>query len=294
MGLQRDKVLDSCRMDSYIHGATAEAVAFIYQWCDDKPYIEAHTSGSTGKPKCIRLLKSDMRVSAESTNRFFNISRDSRLYCPLSADYIAGKMMIVRALVACASLWMEPPSNDIKLTDCDAVDLIAVVPSQVPSLLAHAGKKHIGNILVGGAQLSHKLAEEISAAKINAYVSYGMTETCSHVALRKVGDGEGEVYEGMSDISFAVDDRDCLVIKSDKRSFGELHTNDIVRLVDDRHFEWKGRYDNVINSGGIKVFPEEIEQLIREVIPADIEFYVTRGEDDKWGGDTRCCPFQEQ
>lgn len=277
MGLQRDKIPVN------LHNCTDEAIAFLTRWNDKCPYIEAHTSGSTGAPKNIRLLKSDMKASAESTNRFFNISRSSTLYCPLSADYIAGKMMIVRALVAGASLWMEEPSNQLQLTCSDDIDLIAVVPSQVPSLLRSYGQRKIGNILAGGAQLPRTMARSIISAGATAYVSYGMTETCSHVALRKVGAGGDEIYEAMPDITFATDERDCLIVKSAGRSFGELHTNDIVRLVDSRHFIWKGRYDNVINSGGIKIYPEEIEVMIQHVIPSGVEFYIARENDDKWG-----------
>lgn len=110
-----------------------------------------------------------------------------------------------------------------------------------------------------------------------------MTETCSHVALRKVDYSDSEIYEAMPDIYFSQDSRDCLVIHSETRSFKELHTNDIVDLIDNRHFSWKGRFDNVINSGGIKVFPEEIEQQIRAVIPDNLEYYIAKSNNEKWG-----------
>lgn len=266
-----------------IHYCTDQAERFIRQWYDDRPYIEAHTSGSTGVPKLIRLLKSDMMVSAECTDRFFNIGRRSVLYCPLSADYIAGKMMIVRALLSGADCWMDNPSNNPQLPDCENFDLIAVVPTQVKSLLGNKGSRKIGNLLIGGSALQGDIAAEVAKSRVNAYVSYGMTETCSHVALRKVSDEEDEVYEAMDDISFSTDGRGCLVIRSNKRSFGQLVTNDAVELLDCRHFQWLGRYDNVINSGGIKVFPEEIENQISCCIPSDIEYYITKTADPKWG-----------
>lgn len=277
MGYKCDKHIGN------IHYCTDEAERFIRQWYDDRTYIEAHTSGSTGSPKLIRLLKSDMMVSAECTNRFFNIGRRSILYCPLSADYIAGKMMIVRAILSGAELWMGEPSNNPQLPDSENFDLIALVPTQVKSLLGSKGSRKIGNLLIGGSALQEDIAAIVAKSRVDAYVSYGMTETCSHVALRKVSYEADEIYEAIDDISFSTDGRGCLVIRSDKRSFGQLVTNDVVELLDSRHFQWLGRYDNVINSGGIKVFPEEIETQIRGCIPSEIEYYITKTTDPKWG-----------
>lgn len=278
MELQPDNVLAN------IHNCTPEALDFIEKWFDESPYITARTSGSTGRPKPIRLLKSDMRVSAMNTNLFFRITEKSKLLCPLSADYIAGKMMIVRAIMAGAQLWMERPDNTPVHYDYGQIDLIAVVPSQVNHILSNPDI--FGNIkhtLIGGAQLSSDLSRRIVESGIQAYVSYGMTETCSHVALRKVEDSPEDIYEGMPDIYFSKDIRDCLIIRSGSRSFKELYTNDIVNLRDERHFSWKGRIDNVINSGGIKVYPEEIELQLHRIMPAGMEFYIARQNDEKWG-----------
>lgn len=265
-----------------LRNLTDAALDFLKEWFDGKPYITAHTSGSTGAPKEIQLLKSDMLISAGSTNRFFNITNESTLVCPLSANYIAGKMMIVRALVSGAMLYMEVPSNEPLKMDYGAIDLIALVPSQLPSILKREDLR-IKNILAGGAQLPDELAERVMECGINTFVSYGMTETCSHVALRCVGTGESEIYTAMPDISFEVDDRSCLVVKSEERSFKNIVTNDIVNLIDNCHFRWIGRYDNVINSGGIKVFPELIEKQIQSLIPDSIEYYVAKCNDKKWG-----------
>ena len=257
---------------------------FIGEWHDNKDYIIAHTSGPTGKPKEVRLLKSDMRCSARATNQFFNIGKNSRLMLCLSPDYIAGKMMIVRALEANAELIVESPSNH-PLSDYDGsrIDLIAVVPSQALFLANHVSLlNNVSSMIVGGGEIAPELWEKLAVLPYRIYSTYGMTETCSHVALAKIS-REKEPYKALPGVEFAVDDRDCLIIKAPKYSFGKLVTNDIVRLLSPLSFKWIGRYDNVINTGGIKVFPEEVEQKIAHIIPT--RFYIGSRKSEKWGNE---------
>lgn len=252
---------------------------FLEEWHSDSPTVVARTSGSTGTPKEIRLLKSDMEASARATNSFFGIGPDSELGLPLSVGYIAGKMMVVRSIVAGCRLRQFPVSN--KLGVDSPVDLLSVVPSQVPSLLAdRASAVNVANLLVGGAPLSPELERQIAVSGIQAYIGYGMTETCSHVALRRIGSTEA-AYRAMPGIRFSTDGRGCLVIYSDRFSWRTLTTNDVVDLTGPESFVWRGRADNVINSGGIKLHPEEIERRIGPFIGRP--FYVVGHPSAKWG-----------
>lgn len=252
---------------------------FIDEWHNNEPFITAHTSGSTGKPKEIRLLKTDMIQSARSTNRRFGITSSSRMLCPLSVNYIAGKMMMVRAMEAGCELIMEKPSNNAMVADYGAVDLMAVVPSQCLQLMKNpVAIKRLKNLIVGGASIPQDTESRLTQMPWQSFATYGMTETCSHVALRHCGESE---YEAMPGISFTTDSRDCLVINAPDFSFSQLTTNDIVRLADSSHFHWLGRYDNVINSGGIKLFPEEIEKKLHGALPEP--FYIHGIPDGKWG-----------
>lgn len=268
------------RLNVFGDGAK-EAEAFAQQWDDDSRFISAHTSGSTGKPKMIQLLKRDMIVSAEKTCQFFDIKSDSLLGLPLSVSYIAGKMMVVRALSAHADLWCGVPSiNPLSTYTSDRmINLLSVVPAQIPNLLESGKSKFVRHLLIGGAPLSHKTEKQIINAGISAYCSYGMTETCSHVALRKVGT---KYYVGLDGVTFSIDDRNCLIIKLNDFSINKIATNDVVRLIDERRFEWLGRYDNVINTGGIKIQAEEIERKIAQCLP-DNNYYITCRKSDKWG-----------
>lgn len=251
---------------------------FRSEWYSDSPYVIAHTSGSTGVPKEIRLLKSDMSQSARATNLRFGIGPDSVLAIPLSMDYIAGKMMAVRAFEARCSLEVLPVSNRLEISG--RVDLLAIVPSQVESLVADCSGADIRNVIIGGARLDEAHRDLLHRVPYACFCTYGMTETCSHVALADALDKEG-VYSAMPGITFTTDSRGCLCVHSDSMSIGSLQTNDVVQLLDESRFRWLGRADNVINSGGIKIMAEELEKLLGRVI--DVPFYIVAAADPKWG-----------
>lgn len=252
---------------------------FISEWQNDLPYVIAHTSGSTGTPKEIRLLKSDMRQSAKRTNHYFGIDNTSTLLLPLSPDYIAGKMMIVRAIEAnCKLIEIEPSNN---FTTNQYADLVAIVPSQIDALLSIQNVASLfRNVIIGGASINEKQRHALINAKVNAFSTYGMTETCSHIALSKINDSDG-IYHALPDVTFSIDDQNCLIIDIPYMSVKRLVTNDCVRLIDNQSFIWLGRRDNVINTGGIKVIAENLEQELRQYI--NCNFYIVGAPDDKWG-----------
>lgn len=256
----------------------AEIDSFLIEWNNPDPYVRAHTSGSTGKPKVILLLKSDMRHSARATNAFFGINSLSVLSTPLSAAYIAGKMMIVRALEAGCRLLPMPASLELRL-DGTPIDLLAIVPAQIPALLRDANIGSVKALLVGGAEIPPELKSLILKAGVKVFESYGMTETCSHVALRALGT---ESFEAMPGVSFKTGRNGNLLIEAAGYNWQELETRDVVKLLDSRHFIWRGRLDNVINSGGIKLYAEELE---KEYAPAmdGREYYVAPESHSVWG-----------
>lgn len=252
--------------------------AFYREWDSPEAYVRAHTSGSTGEPKPVLLLKEDMRVSARATNSFFGLGPGCVMALPLSLDYIAGKMMAVRARLAECRMLCMPVSNEVMPPE--PVDLLAVVPSQVSSLLRNGSYRLVRNLLIGGAALPQTTERALLEAGVEAFVGYGMTETCSHVALRRIG---SDVYTAMPGISFGTDRRGCLVIMSDKFSWRRLVTNDVVSLEEHGAFRWLGRADNVINSGGIKIHPERLEAEISGLLPGLAPFYVAGEADSTWG-----------
>lgn len=257
---------------------TPEAQSFLDEWNDDSLFVTARTSGSTGIPKEIRLLKKDMMASAAATCRFFNIQPKDRLLCPLSANYIAGKMMIVRAIVSGADLIFESPSRSPMQNDYGEIKLLPIVPAQLAGLDREKVNK-VRNLLIGGAPLSPSQEEYAATLPSDVYVSYGMTETCSHIALRKVG--EAPFYTALPGVTFETDSESCLKINAPDFSFGTLRTNDVVKIISSTSFQWLGRKDNVVISGGLKLHPEMIEQKIGAMITAP--YYLLGEEDEQWG-----------
>lgn len=242
---------------------------FLNQWWDESETITQYTSGSTGTPKAIELTKKAMTASARRTCRFFCITDFSRIGLCLSTDYIAGKMMVVRALFARADLVTAAPEGHPYRDFTGILDFVAMVPLQAENML-RAGKPEAmyRTILLGGADISPELEECIARQETAYYLGYGMTETCSHVALRRLGlkqeDSQGlqePRYEALPDVDLEIDGRGCLVIHDSATNSSALATNDMVELTESS-FVWKGRFDNVINSGGIKYSPEELEQQI--------------------------------
>lgn len=258
---------------------------FLCEWFNERPYVVGHTSGSTGMPKEIRLSKAGMRASARITNEFLGLGSRSVLLLCLSVSYIAGKMMVVRALEAGASLvTVAVCSRPLReLEEGRNIDLAAMVPMQVEESMKHPEEKArfggIRRLLIGGAAASPLLEKQLRDIPTVCYATYGMTETFSHVALRNMK--EETVYSALKGVTFAVDKRGCLVVEAPHLHAGRLVTNDLVRLDDNRHFEWLGRYDHVINSGGIKFFPEAIERKISFGLPR--RFFIASRPDERLG-----------
>jgi O-succinylbenzoic acid--CoA ligase len=247
---------------------------FLLDWLNNETYVFVHTSGSTGKPKQIVLEKSAMIASAKSTGTFFNLQpKNTALLC-LSADYIAGKMMLVRAIILGLHLdTTEPNSNPLQNKE---FDFVAMVPMQVANSLTHLHL--VKTLLIGGAKVSCQLAESILKTSCNTFESYGMTETISHIAIKQIGE---KWFTILPNVSISADDRNCLVIEAFQLSPDKIFTNDIVEILNETQFVLKGRIDNIINSGGVKIFPEEVEEKLAKYIPS--RFFIASLPDEKLG-----------
>ncbi len=259
--------------------ATAEspfeesAFSFIQHWSRGAEVFIQETSGSTGKPKSILITREQMAASARLTQKALQLkAAETALVC-LDTAYIAGKMMIVRAFENDMQIVIvEPSLNPFKNSVNDIiVDFAAFVPAQLSAIL-NSEEKHrlneIKNIIVGGAALPESLINMISAIDARVFATYGMTETISHIALRPInGANRSEYFTVLPGIRVNTDDRGCLQAEVPFLN-GQIITNDIVEMKSATEFRWIGRYDNVINSGGIKIIPEVLEGEIRKAFDA--------------------------
>ena len=251
-----------------------EIANFLLDWLNSESFIFVQTSGSTGKPKQIVIQKSAMIASAKATGLFFNLQpKNTALLC-LSANYIAGKMMLVRAITLGLNLdTIDPTSTPLS---SKKYNFIAMVPMQVEKSLS---KLHlVDKLLIGGTKVSYTLSESILKSNCNAFESYGMTETISHIAIKKIGELSFTV---LPNVIISVDERNCLVIEALELSKEKIITNDIVAIVNATQFILKGRIDNIINSGGIKIFPEEVEEILAKFI--SVPFFIASKPDEILG-----------
>lgn len=246
----------------------AALFSFLKEWFDESETISVKTSGSTGDPRPILLNKSAMRASANLTCDYFGLRPSDRALLCLSADYIAGKMMLVRAIERGLHLIAVSPQGCPLSSITETVQFAAMVPLQVQRCLDEQCLDRTEQLLIGGAAPSNQLLQSLQNSRTACYISYGMTETMSHVALRRLnGEGASLWYEGLNGIHFSLDRRGCLFIDAAPLGIENIQTNDLCALRDEHHFRWLGRVDFVINSGGIKIIPEQIELLLSSEVP---------------------------
>lgn len=253
---------------------------FLEEWRDRESSVKCQTSGSTGMPKTIELPKSEMRKSARRTISFFGLDGRSNLHSCISPEYIGGKMMAVRSEECGGRLTWEVPSNRPLINfSGNRIDLLAVVPTQMIDLLTRIDSlPEIGAIIIGGAPITSDLRRAISRSGLNAWETYGMTETASHIALRRVTETQIP-FLALEGIRINTTEDSRLVI--DLEGWQTVVTNDIAEITGEGSFLIKGRIDNVINSGGKKIHPEEIEEKLERFFGVPV--LITSRPDKKWG-----------
>ncbi len=257
---------------------------FLLDWLSEKDYIIVQTSGSTGKPKKIKVFKTHMINSAKATGKFFKAEEDTTALLCLPATYIAGKMMLVRAMVLGWKIDIIPPKTNPLDTIYKQYDFCAMVPLQLDNSLnrLHLIKK----LIVGGGAVSEHLKELVQGVKTKVFETYGMTETVSHIAAKRINPKKKEkkdahFFRALPNITLSIDERNCLVIRAPQLNTETIITNDVVELKTYKKFIWKGRFDNVINSGGVKLHPEEIETKLQLLIGH--RFFISSIPDNRLG-----------
>lgn len=258
---------------------------FIKEWFSHSKIVKIQSSGSTGIPKIFEVEKSKMLNSAEMTCNFLDLKEGNVALICLPIEYISGKMMVVRSILRRLKLKIVEPSTNPLQNINDEIDFCAMTPLQVENSL---DKLHlIKNLIIGGASVSETLKNKISQALKHSnsptqiFETYGMSETLSHIALRQIFPHQEDWFTVFEGVEISLDERDCLKIFAPKLNSEILQTNDLVEINNQNQFRFLGRLDNVINSGGAKIFPEELEKLVKQNIPNEAIFLGI--EDEKLG-----------
>lgn len=257
---------------------------FIDSWkYPEDGSVTVQTSGSTGAPKLISLPYSQLVRSARRTNSFFHVTKNSHLHCAVSFQYIGGKMMIVRSLISGAQLSFSEPSLCPSLPEGDfRIKLMSVVPAQMSFILNHLEKfKRVENFLIGGSNIDSRLWNKIVKSGINAWESYGMTETASHIAIRHIaGSSQSRPnFVPLKGIKLSLEPDGCLSITDRDIS---IKTNDIAEFGPKGGFKILGRKDDIIISGGLKLNPSELEEKLEKYIGDLCNFYLSSVPDEIW------------
>src|SRR5690554_246094 len=267
------------------------SLAFCNEWLNGKKSFTLKTSGSTGIPKSLAVSRSQMTSSARATGEFFQIQPLAVILCCLNTEMIAGKMMLVRAMEWDSHLHLvEPSSNPLAgFTKERSFDFTTMVPIQLETCLQYEQSlsvlQQIKNLLLGGAPLSEKLRQKAVALPGNLYQTYGMTETVSHIALADIKADGPLIYKTLPGVHIRQNSNLQLEIQAPMSNNTWIGTNDIVEIMPEG-FMWKGRADFVVNTGGIKVQPEEVEvqisELMHQLFPGQ-RYFIAGLPDEKLG-----------
>ncbi|AZB10013.1 long-chain fatty acid--CoA ligase [Chryseobacterium sp. G0162] len=247
---------------------------FLEEWASEGETVKVQTSGSTGVPKIFGIEKRKMMNSAVMTCNFLGLKDGNVALLCLPVEYISGKMMVVRSMERKLQLIVREPSLRPVENLNQEVDFCAMTPLQVENSL---DKLHlIKNLIIGGAAVSESLKNKILQMNLDRsnriFETYGMSETLSHIGLKQLMPEPEEYFTVFENVSISLDERGCLTIFAPDVNAEVLVTNDLVEIKNNRQFKFLGRIDNVINSGGAKIFPEALEALIKKEIPNEAVF----------------------
>lgn len=265
-------LLDHCAeqaLDPAVPPWRKEVLAFMSLFLDegDEAIIQL-SSGTTGDPKSYTLSREAMMNSAKKTLGFFGLRKGEKALLCLPVSYIAGKMMVVRALLGGLDLILQEPSSRPLMEAVEDIAFAATVPMQVEESLRQGDPlDRISRLLIGGGELHPETRKKLSSLNTpELYESFGMTETCTHFALRRInGPVPDPFFRILEGVRIGTDPRGCLEVEVPGVTRAPVQTNDLVEINEQGDgFTWLGRFDNMINTGGIKIIPELLEEQVRE------------------------------
>ncbi|HRG10352.1 MAG TPA: AMP-binding protein [Cyclobacteriaceae bacterium] len=249
---------------------SSSAIRFCNTWLNGQADFVLQTSGSTGTPKKIAATREQLKASARITATYLKLEPEQTALVCLDVSFVAGLMMLVRALEVGMNIIVTPPeANPLQsLEPAINVDFAAFVPYQIEAILKspqHEKLNTIKNLIIGGAPLSEQTKVALQYFTNNMYATYGMTETLTHIALQKINEATDNTFQVLPGFDVGTDVRGCLTVKAIHLGNEVIITNDLVELISKNQFLWLGRIDGVINSGGVKIIPEKVEAVVATI-----------------------------
>ncbi len=256
---------------------------FLNEWESDDAFISTKTSGSTGKAKIIKIEKEQMMASAKLSNTYFHYDKIESALHALDVKTIGGKMALIRAIVYNLKLYVTDVAANPIVHLNFKIDFTAFVPLQIKRIIDETPEKLnlINSIIIGGAAVSNSLNKSLKSFSSNFYSTYGMTETVSHVAIKKLGNNEEQYFQALGLVSFKTNDLNELIINAPELSIINLKTNDLVELKNNKSFKYLGRQDFVINSGAYKINLETLEDKLSSQLK--VPFFLAGLKDNELG-----------
>lgn len=247
-----------------------KVLTFCKNWQQGQEQFILQTSGSTGEPKPIVLSRNQLITSAKMTGQVFGLHLSDHILVCLNVGYIAGMMMLVRGMELGLRMTVVAPTGNplADFEETNQFDFVALVPLQLQHILEDKPSKiailnKMKAVIVGGAAINATLEEQIQLLTVPMYATYGMTETVSHIAIRRLnGENRADFFTILPNITIGTDHRSCLNISGGVTNFEIVQTNDLVEMIDSQSFRLLGRFDNIINSGGVKIQLEKVETVL--------------------------------
>lgn len=279
--------LDSLSEFLTAYPTAAKLVSFIDDWNQNADIFQFQTSGSTGNPKTIHVTREQILASVSATSKYLGLEKSEAALLCLDPNFVASLMMAARCLVNDIDLVVSRPSANPLSTLEDEVDFASFVPMQIYKMIEEENINELAkikNILIGGAPLSAAAFEVLSKIDTNIFATYGMTETVSHIALMPIkGPFASAYFEVLPGVHIGQDADGCLNIAGAVTKQETLQTNDIIEMIGPSKFRWLGRRDHVINSGGIKIHPEQLEKVIEPILKTP--FFISWKANEKLGSE---------
>lgn len=266
-------------------------VRFVRNWLSGDDTFQFRTSGSTGAPGMVEIKRSQIQASVNATASFLKLQKSDQILLCLAPNYVASIMMAARGLILDLDVHVVKPSADpLAGLNQQRIDFASFVPYQIYHIIEAGRLEELGkikNVLIGGAPISDEAFRQISSLPNASYMTYGMTETVTHIALMRITGEPGEAtYHTLPNLAVGVNEHDCLWVKGAVSRDRTIQTNDVVSFSDEGRFRWMGRRDFMINSGGVKIHPEQVERVIEVMFKAlnlTNEFYLFGAPDELLG-----------